>query len=636
VPSIVLVCLILGPLESFARKDTPHVSALEHAHVNEVGDLPIPGDAPPADGDGSLDMLLRELALELEEEIDDFTNDVVHSTFGRMLCGTLGLSFVVFVGMSVRDLRSFIQLYSLSQDKITAFQKSEPDAGDEEAVWSVGAMVALTSYRFYTGFLSATWLPYLLAMEGQYLWAENQSLFMGVAKLIYGATVLLNPIFGLVGDQAVRLSHGVGRRLFVCTGVCVASSGIVVCICSGRSHHYYPFIFGILLWRLGEALNDVTTEALVPEMVPKSQYGIASAIKASMFLVGGLFGYALLIVFATVHYSWLYYAYLSGMFLGAIPSLMLLTKDAPSGGRLPASHSFVSSLWQAYVIPTCYKGGFPRACLAVFVFSLGTAPMFFLLLILRDLVGLSDPRGLQQQFSATSIVFFLSAAGASMFSALSGDKPPPRDTVLSFEEQERRREQRITKLVFSMAVFGVVCMGIPMLCLFDSIATRLLAFYILAVFFGASFGSAFSRFQDCTWAELPDDADMANAMGFNVMSRLLGVGLGNFIAGIVLDCYYIGEEVAPSTLTTKLPRSSKLISLVGGHHRTLLLQTTGDPMEAKQVYKEMGYIVMCTYCGLLVLLAAYLCWSALRSRLDEVKSILSPSDQRAADGQGTA
>jgi len=59
-------------------------------------------------------------------------------------------------------------------------------------------------------------------MEGENLWAEKQSLFMGIAKLIYGATILLNPLFGLVGDQAVALSHCVGRRLFVRVGVSVA------------------------------------------------------------------------------------------------------------------------------------------------------------------------------------------------------------------------------------------------------------------------------------------------------------------------------------------------------------------------------------------------------------------------------
>merc|ERR1740138_991658 len=123
-----------------------------------------------------------------------------------------------------------------------------------------------------------------------------------------------------------------------------------MCLISAKSHNFYSFIAGILIWRLGEALNDVTTEALVPEMVPKSQFKIASAIKASSFLFGGLFGYLLLIVFVEVHYSWLYYSYLLGMFLCAVPSLMLLTNDGPFGNSREHADGFLSSMVQAYIL----------------------------------------------------------------------------------------------------------------------------------------------------------------------------------------------------------------------------------------------------------------------------------------------
>jgi len=45
--------------------------------------------------------------------------------------------------------------------------------------------------------------------------------------------------------------------------------------------------------------------------------------------LGGLFGYALLMLFADMHYSWLYYAYPVGMFTCSIPSLLLLNQDTP-------------------------------------------------------------------------------------------------------------------------------------------------------------------------------------------------------------------------------------------------------------------------------------------------------------------
>eukprot|EP00438_Fugacium_kawagutii_P034083 Skav206004 [mRNA] locus=scaffold2084:498872:504071:- [translate_table: standard] len=53
--------------------------------------------------------------------------------------------------------------------------------------WSVFSVMCLLAYRLYTGFNTATWLPYLLAREGESLWFDDQAAFMGVAKLIYGA-----------------------------------------------------------------------------------------------------------------------------------------------------------------------------------------------------------------------------------------------------------------------------------------------------------------------------------------------------------------------------------------------------------------------------------------------------------------
>lgn len=74
--------------------------------------------------------------------------------------------------------------------------------------------------------------------------------------------------------------------------------------------------------------------------------------------------------------------------------------------------------------------------------------------------------------------------------------------------------------------------------------TRNRAFYAMTTLFGAAFGVSFSLFQDLTWQMLPLKIKLANAMGFNVMSRLLGIGLGNFICGLILDMSYSGKTNA--------------------------------------------------------------------------------------------
>lgn len=485
---------------------------------------------------------------------------------------------VIFAVFSIKDVHGFVvALLSFSARSELAKQKTAkaaeeggeekadaaPADENESAPWSVSGLILLTIYRFYTGFLSATWLPYLLAMEGQYLWKEKQALFMALAKLIYALSILMNPVFGLVGDEAVAISHGVGRRLFIRIGLTLAAVGLYICVLSGRDRGFMSFLSGITVWRFGEALNDVTTEALVPDLVSKKQFQIASAIKASSFLLGGLFGYALLIIFADAHYSWLYYAYPIGMFVASLPPLYMLNSNKPvQHAKGQNQETFMESIVQAYISPLKYPGGFPYACLAVFVFSLGTAPMFFLLLIVRDLVGITDPVVQQQQFSLGSIVFFLSAAASSCLSAMAQPKTDPdrRDPVM--ENRVLLVKGRL--LVSAMITFGIVEFIIPGLALLNTTHVRNSLYYVLTVLFGAAFGAAFTLFQDLTWQLLPTGVRTANAMGFNVMSRLFGVGVGNFACGMMLDLAY------------------------------------SDDTEG---YKVWGYVVMHTFSGLVVLLS---------------------------------
>eukprot|EP00440_Ansanella_granifera_P066559 gb/GFBE01072187.1/.p1 GENE.gb/GFBE01072187.1/~~gb/GFBE01072187.1/.p1 ORF type:complete len:599 (+),score=108.37 gb/GFBE01072187.1/:1-1797(+) len=490
-----------------------------------------------------------------------------------------------------------------------SYGRSPGASPSDQASWSTLSIAGLTFYRFYSGFSSATWLPYLLAREGEDLWYENQAAFMGCAKLIYGATMLLNPMMGLFGDRAVARSHGLGRRLFVRAGVLCASMGILICMLSDWHHNFYWFMFGILLWRLGETMNDVTVEAVAPELVPASQYPLASAVKASLFLVGGVVGYVLLIIFAEWHYSWLYKAYLFGMLTCAIPLLMLLDDDTPRRSERwleSRGLTYTEYLRKAYIIPAQIPGGFPLACLSVFIFSLGTAPMFFLLLMVRDLVGIHDEVAQQREFSTLSIVFFLSAAVASVFAARTGrssDTAEAETDEQREEEEERAWKYRGNTLLLSVIVFGLIAISLPFMSFMSTIATKSIYFYVMATVFGLSFGAAFSRFQDCTWQLLPPEVDMATSMGFNVMSRNAGVGIGNFLAGMSLDCFRAG------------PRDLNLPTWV---HPEIVRQLDLTVV----AYTATGYYVMCGLSGVTVLVSAYFADWAVNHSPHWSKSIL--------------
>lgn len=478
-------------------------------------------------------------------------------------------------------------------------------AASELRNWSVAGIVALTSYRFYTGFLSATWMPYLLAMEGHQLMGGRQSFFMGSAKLIYGLSIMMNPMFGLVGDQMAVISHWSGRKLFVIMGVAAGGLGIYGCVVAAEIGSVWWYLAATVLWMLGEAMADVTTETLVPELLPKSQYEVASAIRALNFLLGGLVGYAALIVFRHLHYSWLYYGYLLVMLVCAFLTLCFIQpddlRDRPEGAapRQRGETSLATLVAQAYVLPARLEGGFPMACSCLFIFSLGSAPMFFLLLMVRDVIGIKEHVEMQMHFSIISIVFFVSAAAASVLGVLlDGEKKKDDGASAAAEgdkeanavavEEDSVRNGMVLRwrlMVVSTVVFGAVAAAIPMVGVLPTLFTRKAAFYFVAVFFGLSFGSVYARFQECTWSLLPKGVEVANAMGFAAMCKLAGVGIGNFFAGIILDMFSPGEAEQTS-------------------------------------YSLGGYLIMCFFCSAVVLLSARVAWQVSQIALANYDSKL--------------
>jgi len=343
-------------------------------------------------------------------------------------------------------------------------------------------------------------------------------------------------------------------------------------------------------------MADVTTETLVPELLPRSQYDVGSSLRAINFLVGGLVGYSTLIVFRHWHYSWLYYGYLLVMLACASLTLCFIHSEDLLANRSKQSKNLLIDrlLEQAYLLPARLEGGFPKACLCLFVFSLGTAPMFFLLLMVRDLIGIQNHVVMQLQFSIISIIFFISAALVNVlekfiFPSTGGESTAAHRPIAETgagagiaydpETSSRQRETVVLRwrlMVYSTVFFGAVAAAMPVVGLLPNIAFRTCSFYAIAVLFGAAFGSVYSRFQECTWSLLPPGVDIANAMGFAAMCKLAGVGMGNFLAGIILD-------------------------VCTSHGHSLI-----------------GYFIMCTLCAFVVLYSAKLAQEVSATALEAV------------------
>jgi len=247
--------------------------------------------------------------------------------------------------------------------------------------------------------------------------------------------------------------------------------------------------------------------------------------------------------------------------------------------------SFAEMMAEAYIAPMRVEGGFPGACLAMFIFSLGSAPMFFLLLMARDIIGIGSATVLQLHFSFISMLFFICAALSASIGALAtyleGEpafRPEPGSAAAAASIGQASYRRWALMVLSCIAFSGVVCL-IPACGLFNTYGMRLHSFYILAGFFGIAFGSVYARFQECTWTLLPEGSDIANLMGFATMSKLGGVGLGNFGIGFVLDQF---SEASSGTGTT---------------------------------YALKGYFFMCAFCAFVVALAAAISWNVGRTAM---------------------
>lgn len=515
-----------------------------------------------------------------EARIAPHVTKVVMEGWDFGLTITMLVLYLLFAVVSFPDMHSFYQKFQLtpngqkSPEVNTQKEVEEAASAEKPEPRSMMVILALTSFRFATGFESGTWLPYLLAREGEELWGDNQALFMSCAKLVYGFVILMNPLFGLLSDRLAMRSHALSRRLFVRVGMILAAMGIFICHWAAPRGHFWIFGWGVLIWRLGQGFNDITTEAICPEILPPEQYQLASSIKAFVFLLGALSGYALLLCMEHVHYGWLYHGYLITMFLCGLPCLFFIQKDSPKAmnkSSTRSQRSFVMCCVDAYINPALYGGGFPALCLCMFIFGCGSSPMFYFCLLIRDLAGIKDPVQLQMHFSLTSILFFLSAAIASVVNAWASPKkkqPEGQEGQQRIASPAGEKAASFRMMALAAFSFGVITFCLPFVRYFHFEFSRLAAFYVISSMMGFCFGVAYARFQDAAWQLLPEGADTANAMGFFLLTRLLGGALGNFVAGLILD----------------------ILQNAGGG---------GDTNDGTANYNPMGYIALCTGCTLL-------------------------------------
>lgn len=335
---------------------------------------------------------------------------------------------------------------------------------------SLGALLLITSYRFYTGFLASTWLPFLIARESDRLASTHQGGYMGLCKCIYGVTAAMTPLLGLLSDR-IGSTPVMGRSPFIIVGSLIGCTGVIWCKVASMRMEPYFFLFAIGVWMLGEAIADSTAETAVVDLVPPSQYDLAGSVRSFHFITGigtGLVG-LLVAPYVFTGYTWLYVSYFVLMIVCSMSTSVITiiirhrrqhpaplaqaseeplpnaqettaaccsssssSTGAPATTEANAPRTIAIIILEAYVAPLTYSGHYLQALLAFFVLSCGMAPMYLTLLAVRDLDGVTDPDSQQFYFGAVSLIFFVAAGASSVIcTAVSVSMSNPADASAS-------------------------------------------------------------------------------------------------------------------------------------------------------------------------------------------------------------
>jgi len=399
----------------------------------------------------------------------------------------------------------------------------------QPGLYTFKELLAMTSFRFYGGLLICTWLPYVLAEEGESFWPEYEALFMALGKTIMAVAIFFTPVFGYMNDRTV---HPWGRRrawfFWGVTAICI---GIALCaVISAYKLPGYCYFICVFLWTFGEAVADSTSEALVPDLCTIHDYNLAAAVRSITFMSGGLVGYGLIIMGATVFhisYHWMYVYYLIAILVSAPFTIMYAVPAEEEQTRAINEHQLqgdngVGMIRTVYMDVLNASDDFRRICLGTLIFAMSPAGMCFLLLLLRDVYGVGTKEDCSFQFAVVCIAFLLGAICASV--------------LLTFIVMDPFKSAKGFMFLFAGTELLLPACGL----ISSNLDTRLAFLYVVAFVKGGAFGGCLNMMQNCVWHSIPPEwrqgmGSIGRGMAVAGTMRTLGAALGNIVVGFILQ-----------------------------------------------------------------------------------------------------
>jgi MFS family permease len=449
---------------------------------------------------------------------------------------------------------------------------------------SFSELTGLGAFKAYSGFLMCTWLPFVLAVEGERLLPSHQSLFMGIGKLILAVAMSICPIFGLMNDETMHVWGR--RRVWFLAGVVLITTGIAVCAFSSIQKWPAVYLVGTAFWCFGESAAESTTEALIPDYCNVQEYMRAASIRGVLFALGGFAGYGFIILSAIV-VQWpveSFYLYYLLFVLVTAPCALayapptdaerkaLAKRDQPADQPADAEGTeeqpapAASGGYIKRCIIDCWNCGqsFRVMAVAMWLLSCSNAGVMFVLLVVRDMAGVDDS-GVQQVHMALISMCLMGTAAM---------------TSVTLGCCNLGQRSGFNLMIFFIIVNALTEMTIPLCVYGQDVRQRLYALYICSSVKGVAFGGMYNLMQPFSWEAIPIEwrtglGAVARATTFISGVRSFGVGFGNFACGIILD-----------------------VARAYGSNPT------------QENYPFYGYMLMFFYCALMGLAACAVVWSS--------------------------
>eukprot|EP00457_Paulinella_chromatophora_P005229 gb/GEZN01005243.1/.p1 GENE.gb/GEZN01005243.1/~~gb/GEZN01005243.1/.p1 ORF type:complete len:526 (-),score=63.02 gb/GEZN01005243.1/:213-1790(-) len=381
-----------------------------------------------------------------------------------------------------------------SSPKIVDSLRSKPNM-------SILRLFAINSCVFAYGLIVATMGLIVLPLESTRLFPDDHAFMMGVMLAVTGMSQLICPIAGYLSDRS--LSCLGRRRPFILVGTALGILGLyALYLCR---QHVFPFtyLFSLFCATLGLNLMYSGYTALVPDLVPQSQNGLASGIMGVMGMMGSCLGFFLFgFVYPPVD-SYLIYAVALGT---ACVLSCMAGKEEPLVSARP---TFLREIARSFTIDRSTHEDFYWVFVIRTLYYMAVAVQAFILFFLRDVVKAADPA------HSTSLLAMYGQIAAGLIALPAG--------ALS---------QRTGRKILVLVACVVMCVVYIVFSVIDSLEVVLL----MGIVYGIGNGTFLAVDYALALDTLPvDGSDTARDLGVWGVAAFLGSTLGGAIGGAILN-----------------------------------------------------------------------------------------------------